>query len=83
MTTDLLMVLERFDPRQRPRHCSNCANCRVRGEPEEPMAYCTAGGSGRYAELSLAAVVRARNPASFGPCQAGCLDFVTAGEDEE
>ncbi len=63
-------AISEWEPRDRP-HCSNCQECRVRGDPEEPEAYCRV----RDQSAPLLRIIRPKHSWQF---KANCLSFVPA-----
>ncbi|MCR4341055.1 MAG: hypothetical protein NUW01_14335 [Gemmatimonadaceae bacterium] len=64
----------RWDPSDRPLHCSNCLHCRVQGSPVEPVAHCRKGHDRRGQSVPLARLLRPKAPFSF-VAMGSCLDF--------
>ncbi|MDA8186871.1 MAG: hypothetical protein M0T85_01850 [Dehalococcoidales bacterium] len=61
-------LIAKWDPEQRPVHCSNCRHCIAR----PPLARCELGHGPEH--ISLLSLLRAKYPKSFRAA-ASCEDF--------
>jgi hypothetical protein len=77
---DLSRMILNWEPPSRPA-CSNCANCRVYGNADAPLVYCSAG-HGQHGEqqqqVELGRVIREKRPIGFRAA-ASCPDFDDMG----
>lgn len=74
---DLPRIIDRWEPAERPVHCSNCLHAKVSGEPDAPRVHC-AQGHGR--ERTFLQLCRAYSPAGFRTAWA-CPDFTSMDDD--
>lgn len=67
------------DKRKRAVSCSNCSNCIVFGNPDQPRAKC---GKGHGPETLLYQIIRVRGSVDFVPANE-CPDFDSMSDDED
>ena len=68
---NLPVLIQRWDPANRPIHCTNCVHAKVSGYPEAPSVRCD---EGHGTDLELVRMLRTKYAAGFRPADK-CRDF--------
>ncbi len=77
ITLDLARIMERWDPADHPRHCSNCLHAKVAGTAPAPTVVCARGhGQPR----SFWQLCRTHRPSGFASART-CPDFTSMDDD--